>query len=138
MKLEVKVNFDFNKLANDMPKLMDEFLMTSKEETVKVSKEFIRSGSVTPALEKSTERSRRARGNPISPPLYEYHTLHDSIKATKEGIEMIRYGLAHHVGYGKLKERKFIQFQLAKDSMSRFIKAMRKSMHLSSPIVFKP
>jgi len=47
MKLEIKANFDFGKMANKLPKVIDKFLNESYADVVaKDSKKFIESGKV--------------------------------------------------------------------------------------------
>ena len=136
MKLEIRVGVNFNKLASDMPKLIDGFLSSSKEETVKVSKDYIKSGKVNPDIFDSTKARRKRRGNPQSPPMYETGALHDSIKPTDGGIEFKGYGIVHQTGDG-VTQREFIVISKAKDSIKNLISKMKKSLSRKSPLVLK-
>jgi len=62
-------------------------------------KKVISDGNVLIPLKKSTRDIRRERGRPGSRPLYDTGALHDSIKPTKTGIEMAKYGIWHAVGF---------------------------------------
>jgi hypothetical protein len=136
MKLEIKVGIDFGKLASDIPKLIDGFLSSSKEEIVGVSKDYIKSGKVNPDIFDSTKARRKRRGNPESPPLYETGVLHNSIKSTDSGIEFKGYGIVHQTGDGVTK-REFIVLSKAKDSIKNLISNMKESLRRKSPLVLK-
>ena len=64
----------------------------------KGAKERIDAG-VTPPLKESTIALRRERGTGGTKPLYETGDLYRSIKSTKEGLEMNKYGIYHHYGF---------------------------------------
>jgi hypothetical protein len=136
MKLEIKVGIDFGKLASDIPKLIDGFLSSSKEEIVGVSKDYIKSGKVNPDIFDSTKARRKRRGNPESPPLYETGVLHNSIKSTDSGIEFKGYGIVHQTGDGVTK-REFIVLSKAKDGIKNLISNMKESLRRKSPLVLK-
>jgi len=136
MKLEIRVGVNFASLASDVPKLIDGFLSSSKEETVKVSKDYIKSGKVNPDILPSTKARRKRRGNPQSPPMYETGTLHDSLKSTSDGIEFKGYGIVHQTGDG-VTQRQFIVISKAKDGIKNLISNMRKSLSRKSPLVLK-
>ncbi|MDE0954714.1 MAG: hypothetical protein OR994_08550 [Candidatus Poseidoniales archaeon] len=136
MKLEIRVGVDFGKLATAMPKLIDGFLKSSIDETIKVSKNFIKSGKVTPPLKDITKKTRRRKGFSETPPMYMSHDLYDSIEPTKDGIRLARYGYYHHTGEGNL-QREFIMHSLAKDSVKNFVSKMSESLHRKSPLVLK-
>jgi len=136
MKLEIRVGVDFGKLASDIPNLIDGFLSSSKEETAKVSKDYIKSGKVNPDILPVTKARRKRRGNPESPPMYETGALHDSIKPTDGGIEFKGYGIVHQTGDG-VTQREFIVISKAKDSIKNLISNMKKSLSRKSPLVLK-
>jgi len=136
MKLEIKVGVDFGKLASDIPKLIDGFLSSSKEEIVDVSKDYIKSGKVNPDILPTTKARRKRRGNPESPPMYETGALHDSIKPTDGGIEFKGYGIVHQTGDG-VTQRQFIVISKAKDGIKNLISNMKKSLSRKSPLVLK-
>ena len=133
MKLKTTVNFDFGKLADSMPKLIEGIMTDMKTDSVKETKDFIKSGKVTPDIETVTKTRRIRRGNPPQPPLYETHKLHDSIRVVKTGMEMLKYGGRHQFGDGR-PIRKFVQAVASKETYTKFTNAIRKAMHLSTPI----
>ena len=133
MKLKTTVNFDFGKLADTMPKLIEEIMTDMKTESVKETKDFIQSGKVTPDIEEITKKRRIKRGNPPTPPLYETGTLHDSIRVVKTGMEMLKYGGRHQFGNGR-PIRQFVQAVASKKTYNKFISSVRKALHLSTPI----
>lgn len=102
MKLSVKVNFDFGKLANKMPTVINDFLNDSYANVVaKDSQEFIRSGQVTPPLAKSTLRKREREGYPKIP-LLRTGELTKSLKKSKKGLQMKGYGVLQYNGFTRL------------------------------------
>ena len=138
MKLDVEVNFDFGKLANELPTMIDKFINESIDSTVKFSKDYIKDGKVTPDILKATKDRRARRGNPRNPPLYETGELYKSIQNAKEGMSIQQGGLWHHTGHGNPK-RPFIG--TSKEDMisafEKFKKERKKAMHLSTPLVLK-
>ena len=102
VKLRVKSNFSFPKLAN---------YITAKAFSTKAgqvlgshiadsSREFIESGKVKPALKQSTVDIRSEFGTGGSKPLHETGTLARSLKATKDGhLSMEHYGVYHLEGF---------------------------------------
>jgi hypothetical protein len=140
MKLEIRVGVNFNKLASDMPKLIDKFVSDSFVGTsVKLSKEFIKSGKVKPKLKQSTIDIRKRGKYGGSTPLYESGALHDSLKKTKDGMEMVGYAPAHHSGHetGHFPPRPFIVIPKLKDIQKTLIESMKTSLHRKSPLVLK-
>ena len=162
MKLEMKVNFDFGKLADDLPKLLDNYAHRVSISSADRAKEAIDSGKFTP-LADSTREIREKGQSPASgrtatnsfKPFVHTGRLRNSIKGTKDGIEMLEYG-KHHLKDGKTANSKFakkfnmsgkkrparnflsIAMKLASKDTSKLtknlFKAMRKAMHLSTPI----
>jgi hypothetical protein len=110
MKLEIKTNFDFGKMANKLPGIIEKTMQRYARSSATGSREAIDSG-VSPALEESTLKRRKRRGTGGSKPLYETGTLYRSIKGSSEGLEMKGYGFLHHTGdlHPKTPQRKFIQ-----------------------------
>jgi len=100
MKLEIKTNFDFGKMANKLPKVIDKFLNESYAGVVaQDSKKFIESGQVKPKLSKESTIPIRTRDGFSKKPLYRTGTLADSITKSKKGLQMKSYGTLHHSGY---------------------------------------
>ena len=102
MKLQVKSNFSFQKLANHI---------ASKAFSTKTgqvfgshiadsSRKFIERGAVTPPLKPSTIDIRKQFGTGGSTPLHETGRLAKSLKATKDGqLSMEHYGKYHLEGF---------------------------------------
>ena len=110
MKLEIKTNFDFGKMANELPKIIEKTIQRYSRSAAQGSKEAIDRG-VSPALLQSTIDRRKRRGTGGSKPLYETGNLYRSIKGTSEGLEMKGYGFLHHIGdlHPKTPQRQFIE-----------------------------
>ena len=140
MKLEIRVGVNFNKLASDIPKLTDKFVSDSLVGTsVKLSKEFIKSGKVKPKLKQSTIDRRKRGKYGGSTPLYESKDLYNSLKKTKGGMEMVGYAPAHHSGHetGHFPPRPFIVIPKLEDIQKTLIESMKKSLYRKSPLVLK-
>ena len=140
MKLEIKVGVDFGKLASDMPKLIDKFVSDSFVGTsVELSKDFIKSGKVKPKLKQSTIDRRKRGEYGGSTPLYESGALHDSLKKTKDGMEMVGYAPAHHSGHktGHFPPRPFIVIPKLEDIQKTFTDSIMESLYRKSPLVLK-
>ena len=140
MKLEIRVGVNFNKLASDIPKLTDKFVSDSLVGTsVKLSKEFIKSGKVKPKLKQSTIDRRKRGKYGGSTPLYESGALHNSLKKTKDGMEMVGYAPVHHSGHetGHFPPRPFIIIPKLKDIQKTFIDSIKNSLYRKSPLVLK-
>jgi hypothetical protein len=138
MKLEIKANFDFGKMANKLPKVIDKFLNESYADVVATdSKKFIESGKVKPALEDSTIELRKTK--PPYPggkkPLYATGALAKSLSKTKKGLRMKSYGTLHHEGYTTsdrswiknkvVKPRPFLQVDNLSKITSKFYDALK-------------
>jgi len=82
-----KTKFLIGKKENYTPLLAEEM------------KKVISDGNVLIPLKKSTRDIRRERGIAGNKPLYATGALHDSIKPTKTGVEMKKYGIWHAVGF---------------------------------------
>ena len=98
MRIKTEVTFDFGKLENKMPKIIEKYFQSAYRSSAKGAKERIDKG-LSPPLKKSTIAIRKARGKGGTKPLYETGDLHRSIKGTSEGIEMNKYGIYHHKGF---------------------------------------
>jgi len=82
-----KTKFLIGKKENYTPLLAEEM------------KKVISDGNVLIPLKKSTRDIRRERGIAGNKPLYATGALHDSIKPTKTGVKMKKYGIWHAVGF---------------------------------------
>jgi|14_taG_2_1085336.scaffolds.fasta_scaffold00823_15 hypothetical protein len=134
MKLKMEVNFDFGKLANKLPKIIDNQLDMMIISAERGSKENIDKG-VTPKLKDSTIRKRKRKNITGTKPLYETGELYRSIKGSKDGLEIQRGGIWHHKGIER-PQRPFIQVS-NKDitpTFDKFKKERKEALHLSTPI----
>ena len=95
---KIDVNFDFGKLAQQMPKIIEKYMQRTARSSATGSKEAIDAGKFK-KLEESTLDIRKMRGTGGSKPLYETGSLYRSIKATSEGLKMNKYGWHHHKGF---------------------------------------
>lgn len=143
---EIKVNFDFNRLEERIDSILKQFMNKSaSKDIVKASKKKIKSGKVKPSLKPSTIAIRKKRGTGGNTPLFETGQLHDSLKSTKDGIEVIDYAKNHLSGYTtssdsmipnkKVPERNFIEIPSINNR--KLIDEMKQAMHLQRPLVLK-
>tara|TARA_R100000329_G_scaffold69840_1_gene61072 strand:- start:353 stop:757 length:405 start_codon:yes stop_codon:yes gene_type:complete len=109
MELKIKVNFSFSKLARKIPDIVNEVVKQYTNDAEAGTKEAIDKG-VLPPLAESTKAKRRSQGNNSTQVLFDKGNLYRSIKAKPNGLELLKYGYAHHEGFaGKHKiSRKFI------------------------------
>ena len=106
MKLKVKSNFSFAKLAKEMPGILEKYASTSGKGSAKNIKTSLEKGSYQP-LEDSTIDIRRRGKSPnakfmktnSTKPLIHTGSLRDSIRVDKEGIKMHEYGKFQNDGY---------------------------------------
>ena len=111
MKLNVTTNFDFMKLRDKVDKVLSDGMGEITHSAAKGARERIEKG-LTPPLKQSTLDMRKKRATGGSKPLYETGALHRSIKSTKDGVEMLDYGLKHHRGYRNRKKSLFPNAQV--------------------------
>lgn len=97
MDIKVSVNFDFGKLSDKLDDLIDDYTSGYAKDAEQGSKAVIDSGKL-PKLKSSTEKWRRSKGYPTSPPLKASGKLYDSIKAEKNALKVIQYGKWHNDG----------------------------------------
>lgn len=114
MKLEIKSNFSFTKLSSNLPKILEKQTRRMTRSSAEGAKENIDKG-LSPPLKKSTLEIRKFRGRGGSKPLFETGALRRSIKSTKDGIQMLEYGLHQHRGFTPKK----IPFQFGQVSKKR-------------------
>jgi len=98
MKLEIKSNFSFSKLASNISSILDKQSNRISKGSAQDARENIDKG-LSPPLKKSTLSIRDIRNIEGSKPLYATGRLYKSIKDTKDGIQMMKYGLYHHKGF---------------------------------------
>ena len=127
-------NFSFRKLSQNLNAVIDDSNLNIAESIAKNTKKNILDG-VSPALRPSTLRQRRegrssfeGHDPPKEPsetrPLYYSKRLFNSIKGTKEGLEIMDYAFEHNDGpqegtHGPIPQRKFIaEIQDNKEDLS--------------------
>ena len=98
MKLEIKTNFSFSKLYNNLDRILDRQSTHLSKGSAKDAKENIDKG-LRPSLKKSTKEIRKFRNIGGDKPLYATGSLYKSIKGAKDGIKVMKYGLYHHNGF---------------------------------------
>lgn len=96
MKLRIEVNYSFGKLGRAMPKIIKEYLNEYAQGTEAGSKQNIDKG--LPAIKSSTKKWRRIKGYPEDPPLKASGKLYNSIKANKNTMDIVQYGVWHNNG----------------------------------------
>ena len=106
----MKISFNVTKKGN-LQLLADVFedkgktkFLIGKEENytpllAEEMKKVISDGNILNPLKESTIQIRKKRGRTGTKPLYDTGALHDSIKPTKDGVEIEKYGLWHAVGF---------------------------------------
>ena len=128
MKIEIKANFDFGKMANALPKVIDKFLTESYADVVaEDSRKFIKSGQVLPELEPATIKRRERNNPPITgtDPLDATGALVKSIQKSKDGLRMKSYGTLHQEGFKNVPARPFLQVNNLSKIESKFHNALR-------------
>lgn len=98
MKLEIKSNFSFTELSNNLPNILEKQTRRITRSSAEGIKKNIGKG-LSPSLKKSTLEIRKFRGISGSKPLFATGALKRSIKGTKDGIQMLEYGLHQHRGF---------------------------------------
>ena len=106
MKLRIKSNFSFSKLAKAMPGILEKHSTGAGAGAVKSIKNAIKTGKFE-KLRDSTKDIRKKGGSPSAgfmktnstKPLIHTSKLLNSIRVDKEGIKMNRYGEFQNDGY---------------------------------------
>jgi len=104
MEIKAKVNFDFGKLARELPKAIKRYTSAYAKGAEEGSKSNINSGvgadgkPLTP-LRSSTLALRKAKGNNSVKPLIETGALLDSIKSKDNVLSMKGYGKKQNDGF---------------------------------------
>ncbi|MBT7338567.1 MAG: hypothetical protein HN802_02605 [Candidatus Jacksonbacteria bacterium] len=120
MKLEIRVGVDFKKLANEMPKIIDEQLAISAKQSAEKTKEAINSGSFE-SLTKNTMYIRKEGLSPnsgykstlSSKPLIHTGSLEKSIQAEGNVLKFNGYG-GVHLDDGVIARNGFTNYMYAK------------------------
>ncbi len=119
MKLQVKSNFSFSKLAQQLPKIIEKHIQKTAKNSAQGAKEAINKG-LSPPLKKSTIEIRKARGRSGTKPLFDTGKLYKSIKGTQEGLKMLGYGVHHQYGFIP-KQIPMISSKIAKGGKEWFL-----------------
>lgn len=98
MKITIKTNFDFGKLAREMPKIIREYKTEYAKGTEEGSKQNIDKG-LKPNLKTSTLEIRKARKVSGNKPLKATGALYNSIKSNSSQLKFLQYGQYHREGY---------------------------------------
>ena len=104
MEIKAKVNFDFGKLARELPKAIKKYTSAYAKGAEEGSKSNIDSGTgvdgkpLTP-LRSSTLALRKAKGNNSVAPLFETGALYNSIKSKDNVLSMKGYGKEQNDGF---------------------------------------
>ena len=105
MKISIKTNFSFAKLANKIPDIISSITSNAAKSSAKESRKAIKSG-LSPPLEESTMNVRKSRGISGSTPLFATGTLYNSITSSKEGLTFGAFG-KNGKEYGNLQRTGF-------------------------------
>ena len=157
MKLKISVGVDFGKLANEMPKILEKFIENNTKQSAAATKATIDKG--LKPLKKSTQEIRQIRGESGNKPLKASGALYKSIKSSKKGLQMLRYGTYHQDGFVPKKiptpvkknkvyfvnnkkniavpARPFITLGVSKQSTSEMKKSMQKALSRKTPLVLE-
>ncbi len=97
----IKTTFDFGKLAKyvESESFKEESNKLLGQGIIESSRDFMKSGKVTPPLEESTIKIRKMRGSSGNTPLYDTGKLAKSLKIKKEGIWGLHYGQYQYEGF---------------------------------------
>tara|TARA_R100000808_G_scaffold24717_1_gene57833 strand:- start:339 stop:803 length:465 start_codon:yes stop_codon:yes gene_type:complete len=141
----ITTNFSFTKLEKGLDKALKEFGGTGMREFAEAAKRNINKGELRPlgkATLDSRARNRYWGGKKNVPalgnkPLVHTGALSKSIKPTKDGVEMNKYGIYHHQGFTtnkgkKIPARPFLPFGRLVDENSNeavFGKANMQSLY---------
>ena len=98
MKITIKTNFDFGKLAREMPKIIREYKTEYAKGTEEGSKQNIDKG-LKPNLKTSTLEVRKARKVSGKKPLKATGALYNSIKSNSSQLKFLKYGQYHREGF---------------------------------------
>lgn len=98
MQVKVKINFSFAKLSSALPRIIEKTMSRYARSSAKGAKKNIDKG-VKPPLAMSTLNIRQKRGITGTKPLFETGNLYRSIKAKKDTLTMLDYGMEHQKGF---------------------------------------
>ena len=116
VKLQIKTNFSFSKLHNQLDSILNDVVDDAKRLYRASTQENLKSGKLRklrPASEKARKKGHYWGGKKVPPtsstkPLIYTGRLYNSIKWNDDGIEMVEYGLRHQEGFN-IAGGKFIE-----------------------------
>ena len=136
MSVKIKVKYDATKLHRNLDKIIKKTMSRYARSSAKGAKKNIDKG-VKPPLAMSTLNIRQKRGITGTKPLFETGNLHRSIKAKKDTLTMLDYGMEHQKGFTtkassmipkkKVPPRPFIEPD--KQEILTVIDAFKKDLH---------
>ena len=146
MKVKTKITYSALKLARRLPKMIDDYIENSAKRTVKNAKEIIdHRQHEKPNLSKMTKIKRKQgmvgglkgfkQKYPGDTPLKYTGKLYDTMRATKDGIQMERYGHYHNIGMNTIvggvavrrPQRTFIKFKPSDEAQKQFSEELTKN-----------
>ena len=118
VKLQIKTNFSFSKLHNQLDSILNDVVDDAKRLYRASTQENLKSGKLRKLRPASIEARKKGHywgGKKVSPtsstkPLMYTGRLYNSIKWHDDGIEMVEYGLRHQEGFGIPMKRAGITF----------------------------
>tara|TARA_R100001530_G_scaffold11257_1_gene10878 strand:+ start:303 stop:773 length:471 start_codon:yes stop_codon:yes gene_type:complete len=131
LKISIKTNFSFAKLANKIPDIISSITSNAAKSSAKESRKAIKSG-LSPPLEESTMNVRKSRGISGSTPLFATGTLYNSITSSKEGLTFGAFG-KNGKEYGNLQRTGFTPRKIPLTRDGKLIKFINNKNSISVP-----
>ena len=109
MQAKVKISYNAGKLVRALPKMIENFIELSGNDSADESRKSIDEQRHGKNLHQDTIKSRLQGNHPSGKykrttsitPLKWTGNLYKNIKGTKKGLEMPKYGYYHHIGESK-------------------------------------
>ncbi len=148
MQVKTKITYNAAKLAKALPKMMENFIEGSGESTIEASRKRIDSinyishdkahpkmpnlSDRTIALRKANKLEKKSYGASVGEtPLKYTGNFYDSMKATKKGVDMSKYGWYHNIGKSSggimRPKREFFEFKQSEKAEKRFESDLNKN-----------
>jgi hypothetical protein len=146
MKIKIRTTFNFNKLADKIPEMIEEFIEDNGKTTVDNIRNIIDNRRhEKPNLGVSTLNKRQANklggikyGAPKygDIPLKYTGKLYDSLKATPKGVEGQEYTVFHHRGehnkiggeWVRRPKRSILKYKVSEEGLKKFGKNLQKNL----------
>lgn len=127
MEIKAKVNFDFGKLAKELPNAIKKYTSAYAKGAEEGSKSNINNGTGVDGkplapLRSSTLALRKAKGNNSVKPLFETGALFDSIKSKDNVLSLKGYGKEQNDGF----QPPYGVFAVARPFISTTVKDKKK------------